>query len=127
MNQMIRDKLSANEINKIKQKRSFNYRNLFYVFVLSELVKKRWGFSDELAAYDSSVAQFLPIFVSPFLGYLLDRFGKRSIACKLLYTIYLFILYINQSHLYYIIFIIIYILTLCIYIINNSDSINGVS
>nr|CAG8517109.1 13088_t:CDS:10 [Entrophospora candida] len=52
----------------------------FYIFIRNELVKKRWNSSDEIAAYNSSVAQFLPIFVSPFLGYLLDRFGKRSIA-----------------------------------------------
>ncbi|CAJ0844602.1 11994_t:CDS:2 [Entrophospora sp. SA101] len=102
VNRIIRDQLSANEIRKLKQKRTFNYHNLLYfptlywIFVLlefglgsawtsflhihTELVKKRWNSSDEIAAYNSSVAQFLPIFVSPFLGYLLDRFGKRSIA-----------------------------------------------
>jgi hypothetical protein len=49
-------------------------------------VKTRWGgtgeITDKIAAYNSSVAQFLPIFVSPFLGYLLDRFGNRSLTCK---------------------------------------------
>jgi len=49
------------------------------------LVKKRWNRTDEIAAYNSSVAQFLPIFISPFLGYFLDRFGNRSLVCKNLY------------------------------------------
>ncbi|CAG8462744.1 7327_t:CDS:2 [Acaulospora morrowiae] len=98
----INEKLCEQEIMKLKQKRSFNSRNLLFLpaiywiltlleFVLgcswtsflhihTELVKFRWKVSDEVAAYYSSVAQFLPIFVSPFLGYLLDRFGGRSYA-----------------------------------------------
>jgi len=49
-------------------------------------VKTRWGgageITDRIAANNSSIAQFLPIFVAPFLGYFLDRFGNRSLTCK---------------------------------------------
>ncbi|CAH1767964.1 1003_t:CDS:2, partial [Entrophospora sp. SA101] len=48
--------------------------------VTGELVKIRWNKTDETAAYDASIAQFLPIFISPFLGFLLDRFGHRSLV-----------------------------------------------
>ncbi|RHZ60411.1 hypothetical protein Glove_353g12 [Diversispora epigaea] len=99
---IIHESLSEQELNKLKEKRSFSPRKLLFLptiywiatlleFTLgsswtsflhihTELVKTRWNDSDKIAAFDSSVAQFLPIFVSPFLGYLLDRFGYRTFA-----------------------------------------------
>ncbi|CAG8770377.1 2670_t:CDS:2, partial [Funneliformis caledonium] len=45
-----------------------------------ELIKIRWNLTDEIAAYNSSISQLFPIILSPFLGYLLDRFGNRSLT-----------------------------------------------
>ncbi|CAG8528576.1 9878_t:CDS:2, partial [Dentiscutata erythropus] len=97
---IINENLSEQELQKLKQKKSFNPRKLLYlpviywIFVLlefefgsswtsflhvhAELLKTRWGISDDEAAFRSSFAQFSPIFIAPFLGYLLDRYGRRS-------------------------------------------------
>ncbi|RUP45448.1 hypothetical protein BC936DRAFT_148169, partial [Jimgerdemannia flammicorona] len=45
-----------------------------------EFVKFKFGSTDEIAAYNSSVAQLAPIFIVPFLGLLLDRYGQRCLA-----------------------------------------------
>ncbi|CAG8716198.1 3252_t:CDS:2, partial [Funneliformis caledonium] len=98
---ILHEKLTTQEMMKIKQKRHFCPKKLllfptiYWIFVLlefelgsawtsflhihTELVKNRWDCTDEVAAYNSSIAQFLPIFISPFLGYFLDRFGNRSL------------------------------------------------
>ncbi|CAJ0840224.1 12545_t:CDS:2 [Entrophospora sp. SA101] len=95
-------RLNTQEMLKLKQKKHFNPKILlifpiiYWFFVLlefilgsvwasfltihTELVKIRWNKTDETAAYDASIAQFLPIFISPFLGFLLDRFGHRSLV-----------------------------------------------
>ncbi|RIA97990.1 major facilitator superfamily domain-containing protein [Glomus cerebriforme] len=103
---ILNERLSNQEMMNIKQKRHFSFKKLllfptiYWIFVLlefqlgsawtsflhihTELVKTRWNntdeISDEYAAYNSSIAQFLPIFISPFLGYFLDRFGNRSLT-----------------------------------------------
>ncbi|RIB14947.1 major facilitator superfamily domain-containing protein [Gigaspora rosea] len=99
---IINENLSEQEIQKLKQKKTFNPRKLLYlpaiywIFVLlefefgsswtsflhihTELTKTRWNLSNEEAAKLSSFAQLLPIFIAPFLGYLLDKFGRRSIT-----------------------------------------------
>ncbi|CAI2176685.1 15838_t:CDS:2 [Funneliformis geosporum] len=122
---ILHEKLSTQEMMKIKQKRHFCPKKLlvfptiYWIFVLlefelgsawtsflhihttnphsyyRELVKNRWNCSDEVAAYNSSMAQFLPIFISPFLGYFLDRFGNRSlflIASTFFLTISMYLL-----------------------------------
>ncbi|KAF0408075.1 MFS general substrate transporter [Gigaspora margarita] len=99
---IINENLSEQEIKKLKQKKTFNPRillclpTIYWIFVLlefefgsswtsflhinTELIKTRWHLSNEEAANRSSFAQFLPIFITPFLGYFLDRFGRRSIT-----------------------------------------------
>ncbi|CAG8797255.1 21008_t:CDS:2 [Gigaspora margarita] len=99
---IINENLSEQEIQKLKQKKTFNPRKLLYlpaiywIFVLlefefgsswtsflhmhTELLITRWHLLDVEAAKLSSIAQFLPIFIAPFLGYLLDKFGRRSIT-----------------------------------------------
>ncbi|CAB4436284.1 unnamed protein product [Rhizophagus irregularis] len=99
---ILHDKLSQQEMMKIKQKKHFSpkkvlvFPTIYWIFVLleillgsawtsflhihTELIKTRWNSTDEYAAYTSSIAQFLPIFISPFLGYFLDRFGNRSLT-----------------------------------------------
>ncbi|RGB31982.1 major facilitator superfamily domain-containing protein [Rhizophagus diaphanus] len=99
---ILHDELSRHEMKKIKQKKTFSpkklllFPNIFWIFVLlefglgsawtsflhtqTELIKVRWNSTDKYAAFASSIAQFLPIFVSPFLGHFLDRFGNRSLT-----------------------------------------------
>ncbi|CAG8446828.1 13734_t:CDS:2 [Dentiscutata heterogama] len=93
------------EIQKLKQKKSFNPRKLLYlptiywIFVLLEFefvtANASQGISDDEAASRSSLAQFLPIFIAPFLGYLLDRYGRRSatlIASAVFLTLSMFLI-----------------------------------
>lgn len=47
------------------------------MLIFSELIKLRFGNSDELAASKASVAQILPIFAPPLLGHWIERRGKR--------------------------------------------------
>jgi len=99
---MLHEGPSAQDLVRLKRKKEFNYRKLlrfphtYWLIVLlefvmgsiwssflhinTELVKTRWGVSDTTAAYNSSISQFLPIFVAPFLGYLMDRYGQRCFA-----------------------------------------------
>jgi len=48
-----------------------------FLHINTELVKERFGRADADAAQIASVAQVLPIFIAPFLGYLFDRYGRR--------------------------------------------------
>ncbi|KAI7900488.1 major facilitator superfamily domain-containing protein [Cokeromyces recurvatus] len=84
----------------VKRKRSFSWSKLMYLphsywliasmeFLLggawgcflhinSELVKFRFGYEDDKAAAVASVSQVLPIFIMPFLGFFVDKYGKRT-------------------------------------------------
>ncbi|CEP14934.1 hypothetical protein [Parasitella parasitica] len=86
--------------NVIKRKKSFSWSKLMFLphsywliasmeFLLggawgcflhinSEFVKFRFGYNDGKAAAVASVAQVLPIFIMPFLGFLVDKYGKRT-------------------------------------------------
>ncbi|KAI9487306.1 MAG: major facilitator superfamily domain-containing protein [Benjaminiella poitrasii] len=86
--------------NVIKRKKSFSWSKLMYLphsywliasmeFLLgggwgcflhinSELVKFRFGYEDDKAAAVASVSQVLPIFIMPFLGFFVDKHGKRT-------------------------------------------------
>ncbi|KAI7897024.1 major facilitator superfamily domain-containing protein [Mucor mucedo] len=86
--------------NVIKRKKSFSWSKLMFLphsywliaameFLLggawgcflhinSEFVKFRFGYEDSKAAAVASVAQILPIFLMPFLGLFVDRYGKRT-------------------------------------------------
>ncbi|KAG5459242.1 MAG: hypothetical protein BJ554DRAFT_376, partial [Olpidium bornovanus] len=46
----------------------------------SEMVKLRFGSTDSLAGWQSSWAHIAPIFVSPFMGRVIDRHGQRTTA-----------------------------------------------
>ncbi|CAG8789816.1 9529_t:CDS:2, partial [Cetraspora pellucida] len=97
---IINESLSEQEILKLKQKKAFNPRKLLdlatiywivallefifggvwtpFLHMNAELLKTRWGYSEKEAGTISSIAQLFPIFIAPFLGYLLDKFGRRS-------------------------------------------------
>ncbi|KAI8338603.1 major facilitator superfamily domain-containing protein [Chlamydoabsidia padenii] len=86
-------------VQTIKQKKTFYWVKLLYLphaywlivtmeFLLgggwgcflhinSEFVKYRFGYNNTHAAAIASVAQFLPIFLMPLLGVVVDRYGKR--------------------------------------------------
>ncbi|KAG2230135.1 hypothetical protein INT48_001477 [Thamnidium elegans] len=88
------------QANVIKRKKSFSWSKLMYLphsywliatmeFLLggawgcflhinSEYVKFQFGYPDSKAAAVASVAQVVPIFVMPFLGLFVDRYGKRT-------------------------------------------------
>lgn len=90
--------------NVIKRKKSFSWSKLMYLphsywliaameFLLggawgcflhinSEFVKFKFGYQDGKAAAVASVAQVLPIFLMPFLGLFVDRYGKRTWMSK---------------------------------------------
>ncbi|CAG8505991.1 10817_t:CDS:2 [Scutellospora calospora] len=106
---IINENLSEQELLKLKQKKTFSPRKLlylpaiFWIIVLlefefgsswtsflhihAELLKIRWGLTNDEAGKRSSLAQLLPIFIAPFLGYFLDRFGRRSTTWMLLFSI----------------------------------------
>ncbi|KAL7319191.1 hypothetical protein PS15m_002358 [Mucor circinelloides] len=86
--------------NVIKRKKSFSWSKLMFLphsywliasmeFLLggawgcflhinSEFVKFRFGYDDGKAAAVASVSQVLPIFIMPFLGFFVDKYGKRT-------------------------------------------------
>lgn len=90
--------------NVIKRKKSFSWSKLMYLphsywliasmeFLLggawgcflhinSEYVKFQFGYNDSKAAAVASVAQVAPIFLMPFLGLFVDRYGKRTWMSK---------------------------------------------
>ncbi|KAI0244450.1 hypothetical protein L0F63_002120 [Massospora cicadina] len=47
---------------------------------VTEFVKKRWGTKDEIAAWTGSVSLVVPVLLSPGIGGVIDRIGKRSIV-----------------------------------------------
>ncbi|KAL1914555.1 uncharacterized protein VTP21DRAFT_8180 [Calcarisporiella thermophila] len=49
----------------------------------TEMVQFRFGSSQEIAAYEASVGQALPVMIAPFLGTWLDRYGGRIKALLL--------------------------------------------
>ncbi|KAI8987544.1 major facilitator superfamily domain-containing protein, partial [Mycotypha africana] len=80
--------------NVIKKKKSFSWTKLMYLphsywliaameFLLGGawgcfLHINRFGYDNSTAAAVASVAQFLPIFIMPFLGFFVDKYGKRT-------------------------------------------------
>ncbi|KAI9028279.1 major facilitator superfamily domain-containing protein [Phycomyces nitens] len=88
------------QIEVIKRKKSFRWSKLLYLphsfwlvaameFLLggtwgcflhinSEYVKFRFSYDEGHAAFTASVAQILPVILMPFLGVVVDRFGKRT-------------------------------------------------
>ncbi|ORX71206.1 MFS general substrate transporter, partial [Linderina pennispora] len=96
----IRREMSAEAVERLRKKHRFNLRLVFFFFgifwmiivesftlgggwtsflhINSELVKLRFGANDAVAAWSASVSQIMPIFLVPFLGWFLDRFGLRT-------------------------------------------------
>lgn len=92
------------QANVIKRKKSFSWSKLMYLphsywliatmeFLLggawgcflhinSEYVKFQFGYPDGKAAAVASLAQVVPIFLMPFLGLFVDRYGKRTWMSK---------------------------------------------
>ncbi|CAG8456318.1 14922_t:CDS:2 [Funneliformis mosseae] len=99
---ILNEKIKTQELLKLKQKKRFDPKKLLifpaiywiivslefvlgsvwtsFLTINTELVKIRWNHTDEIAAYNSNISQLFPIFISPFLGYFLDRFGNRSLT-----------------------------------------------
>ncbi|KAI8866589.1 MFS general substrate transporter, partial [Ramicandelaber brevisporus] len=48
-----------------------------YLHILPELIKLRFGVSEEVASWEASMSQTIPIITMPFLGILLDKYGRR--------------------------------------------------
>lgn len=59
------------------------YSTLFFFFQYSEFVKFHFGYDDMKAASIASTAQVAPIFLMPFLGLFVDKYGKRTWISKL--------------------------------------------
>lgn len=53
-----------------------------FLHINSEYVKFQFGYPDSKAAAVASVAQVVPIFLMPFLGLFVDRYGKRTWMSK---------------------------------------------
>ncbi|KAJ9064670.1 hypothetical protein DSO57_1028030 [Entomophthora muscae] len=47
---------------------------------VTEFVKSRWGTTDEISAWTGSVSLVIPVLLSPSIGGIIDRFGKRSLV-----------------------------------------------
>ncbi|RUS13171.1 major facilitator superfamily domain-containing protein, partial [Jimgerdemannia flammicorona] len=97
-----REVLMPQDIAKLRRKKEFRWQRVLlfpatywlmmltyfvlgavwtsFLHINSEFVKFKFGSTDEIAAYNSSVAQLAPIFIVPFLGLLLDRYGQRCLA-----------------------------------------------
>jgi len=50
-----------------------------YLHIVTELISDRFGKSNTTAAMTTSLTQILPVFVAPFLGYILDRYKIHNI------------------------------------------------
>ncbi|ORY02226.1 MFS general substrate transporter [Basidiobolus meristosporus CBS 931.73] len=48
-----------------------------FLIISTQFMKFRYGKSDAMAAYNSSIAQVVPIIVVPIVGLIFDRFGHR--------------------------------------------------
>ncbi|KAJ1970942.1 hypothetical protein H4R34_005900, partial [Dimargaris verticillata] len=94
--------MSRAELSKLRQKNTFRLRHVLilptvywlivtqsfvlgsgwttFLHISSELVKLRFHLEDAWAAWYASVSQFLPVFLVPFLGLLIDRRGHRATA-----------------------------------------------
>ncbi|ORY96589.1 major facilitator superfamily domain-containing protein [Syncephalastrum racemosum] len=97
---LLRTVTRHNRVTPSKKRRSFSWSKLLYIphafwlvavmeFLLggswgcflhinSEFVKFKYGYDNSHAAATGSVAQILPIFTMPLLGFLVDRYGKRT-------------------------------------------------
>lgn len=53
-----------------------------FLHINSEYVKFQFGYPDSKAAAVASLAQVVPIFLMPFLGLFVDRYGKRTWMSK---------------------------------------------
>ncbi|ORX90928.1 MFS general substrate transporter [Basidiobolus meristosporus CBS 931.73] len=104
------------ELRKLRSKKEFKFSRLLYfpglvwimiwlnfiigsgwttfLHINSELVMSRFNVNELQASYYASFAQFLPIFVAPFMGYVLDGFGKRTISVMLSSVTFLCSMYI---------------------------------
>jgi len=54
------------------------------------LVQYRFGKDEELAATIASAGQIVPIVVSPFLGFFIDTFGRRTAISKELINLFIY-------------------------------------
>ncbi|KAJ1974886.1 hypothetical protein H4R35_003405 [Dimargaris xerosporica] len=94
--------MTGAELSKLRRKNTFRLRHVLilptvywlvvtqsfvlgsgwttFLHISSELVKLRFHLEDEWAAWYASVSQFLPVFLVPFLGLLIDRRGHRVTA-----------------------------------------------
>ncbi|RKP13951.1 major facilitator superfamily domain-containing protein, partial [Piptocephalis cylindrospora] len=50
-----------------------------FLHINSELIKLKYGGTDEGSARIASIAQVLPIFIAPFMGWWHERYGRRSL------------------------------------------------
>ncbi|KAK9695221.1 hypothetical protein K7432_013090 [Basidiobolus ranarum] len=104
------------ELRKLRNKKEFKFSRLLYfpglvwimiwlnfiigsgwttfLHINSELVMSRFNVNEEQAGYYASFAQFLPIFIAPFMGYILDGFGKRTLSVMLSSTTFLLSMYV---------------------------------
>lgn len=53
-----------------------------YTHSTSEMIKLKYGGTNEGAARVASLAQVLPIFVAPFMGWWHEKYGRRSLIRK---------------------------------------------
>ncbi|KAK9768210.1 hypothetical protein K7432_001346 [Basidiobolus ranarum] len=60
-----------------------------FLHLSSNMIKVQFNTNDIVAAWHSSISFLLPMFLNPFLGIFLDRFGKR---CSILITASVFLL-----------------------------------
>ncbi|KAL1914481.1 uncharacterized protein VTP21DRAFT_8864 [Calcarisporiella thermophila] len=89
--------LPRNDLSGLRRKRSFRLNNVYtlpgrfwmvvwielllggvwtsFLTIATELVQMRYGRKQELAAYNASVGQALPILLTPFVGMFLDKSG----------------------------------------------------
>ncbi|PVZ99307.1 hypothetical protein BB558_004668 [Smittium angustum] len=48
-----------------------------FLHINSEFIKLKFGVNDEIAAWNASISQLLPVFLVPFLGMFVDKYGRR--------------------------------------------------
>ncbi|KAI9301473.1 major facilitator superfamily domain-containing protein [Cunninghamella echinulata] len=119
----ISDNDRCHRLQKIKQKKAFQWSKLLYLphsywlivsmeFLLgggwgcflhinSELVKFKFGYDNANAAAIASVSQVLPIILMPLLGVFVDKYGRRTwlmIGSGITFTLALYLLEYTSLH-----------------------------
>ncbi|ORX89781.1 MFS general substrate transporter [Basidiobolus meristosporus CBS 931.73] len=106
---------NSEELLRLRNKKEFKFSRLLYfpgivwimiwlnfiigsgwttfLHINSELVMRRFNVDEGHASFYASFAQFLPIFIAPFMGYVLDGFGKRTLSVIMSSLTFLFSMY----------------------------------